>query len=87
MCHHFFLSKLRHNTIFVSSSYMFLDKKALLKIWLNPGPGVLILGKLDVIDSAVICSSVWAGWIVKVHFPFLFMEAGLVNAGTRCPDQ
>ena len=22
---------------FVSSSYMFLDKKTLLKIWLNPG--------------------------------------------------
>ena len=29
-------------TVFVSSSYMFLDKKALLKIWLNPGLSLTI---------------------------------------------
>ena len=44
-------------------------------------------GKLDVGDTTVIFSSVWAGWIVKVHFPFLFVKAGLVYVGTRFPDQ
>ena len=44
-------------------------------------------GKLDVGDTALIFSSVWPGWIVMVHFPFLFVEAGLVHVGTRCPDQ
>ena len=42
MCYHFFFSEVKAQQYFVSSSYMFLDKKTLLKMWLNPGLNLTI---------------------------------------------